>query len=28
VPELEYEESGNKAKAVINAILNANEVND
>jgi anthranilate synthase component 1 len=28
VPELEYEESGNKAKAVIQAILNANEVND
>jgi anthranilate synthase component 1 len=28
VPELEYEESGNKARAVINAILNAGEVND
>lgn len=28
VPELEYEESGNKAKAVINAILNASEVDD
>jgi anthranilate synthase component 1 len=28
VPELEYEESGNKAKAVIHAILSANEVND
>jgi anthranilate synthase component 1 len=28
VPELEYEESGNKAKAVIQAILNAGEVND
>lgn len=26
VPELEYEESGNKARAVINAILNAGEV--
>ena len=28
VPMLEYEEAGNKAKAVINAILNAGEVND
>jgi anthranilate synthase component 1 len=28
VPELEYEESGNKAKAVINAILAAGEVED
>jgi anthranilate synthase component 1 len=28
VPALEYEESGNKAKAVIQAILNAGEVND
>lgn len=28
VPELEYEESGNKAKAVINAILTAGEVED
>ncbi len=28
VPELEYEESGNKAKAVINAILCASEVDD
>lgn len=28
VPILEYEESGNKAKAVINAILKANEVDD
>ena len=28
VPELEYEESGNKAKAVIHAIETAGEVND
>ncbi len=28
VPKLEYGEAGNKAKAVINAILNAGEVND
>jgi anthranilate synthase component 1 len=28
VPELEYEESGNKAKAVMNAVMNAGEVND
>jgi anthranilate synthase component 1 len=28
VPETEYEEAGNKARAVINAIINANEVND
>ena len=28
VPELEYEESDNKAGAVINAILKAREVND
>ena len=28
VPEVEYEESGNKAKAVIEAIMNANEVNE
>ena len=28
VPELEYEESGNKAKALINAILKASEVNE
>ncbi len=28
VPEIEYEESGNKALAVINAILRANEVDD
>lgn len=28
VPKAEYEESGNKAKAVIHAILNAGEVND
>lgn len=28
VPELEYEESANKAMAVINAIINAGEVND
>jgi anthranilate synthase component 1 len=28
VPELEYEESGNKAKAVIQAIMNAGEVNE
>lgn len=28
VPETEYEESANKAKAVIHAILNASEVND
>lgn len=28
IPELEYEESGNKAKAVINAIVNASEVDD
>jgi len=26
VPELEYEESGNKAKAVISAVMNAGEV--
>jgi len=28
VPEMEYAEAGNKASAVINAILHANEVND
>lgn len=28
VPETEYEEAGNKARAVINAILNAGEVNE
>jgi anthranilate synthase component 1 len=28
VPETEYEEAGNKARAVINAIMNAGEVND
>ncbi len=28
VPEAEYEEAGNKAKAVINAIINSSEVND
>ena len=28
VPENEYEESANKARAVINAIINAGEVND
>jgi anthranilate synthase component I len=28
VPALEYEEAGNKAKAVMNAIVNAGEVND
>ena len=28
VPELEYEESANKAMAVINAIKNAGEVDD
>lgn len=28
VPEMEYEESENKAKAIINAILNASEVDD
>ena len=28
VPALEYEESGNKARAVINAVMNAGEVND
>ncbi|MCX7614567.1 MAG: anthranilate synthase component I [Clostridiales bacterium] len=28
IPEKEYEEAGNKAKAVINAILSANEVDD
>ena len=28
VPDLEYEEAGNKAKAVINAIISASEVND
>ncbi|MDD2400929.1 MAG: anthranilate synthase component I family protein [Clostridia bacterium] len=28
VPELEYAEAGNKARAVMNAILNAGEVND
>jgi anthranilate synthase component 1 len=28
VPETEYEEAGNKAKAVINAIINASEVDD
>ncbi len=28
VPKLEYEEAGNKARAVINAIMNASEVND
>jgi anthranilate synthase component 1 len=28
VPETEYEEAGNKARAVINAIINAGEVND
>ena len=28
VPKLEYEEAGNKARAVINAILNAGEVNE
>ena len=28
IPEMEYEEAGNKAKAIINAILNANEVDE
>lgn len=28
IPEMEYEESGNKAMAVINAIIHAGEVND
>ena len=28
VPETEYEEAANKARAVINAIENASEVND
>ena len=28
VPELEYQESANKAKAVMLAIMNAGEVND
>ena len=28
IPQLEYEESGNKARAIIEALLTASEVND